>query len=162
MTLKLSPAHELFHEFFVLTELSSTRFQAIAVSLGINPAFRNQLIGTGNVPCWIVPALAEGGYAGMANSPGFVVNLDFNHLKAAGFPEAEIWYALGANVGGYADHQRDDLPICTECLLTAGHAHFSDDDECDTQDCQAETYQRLPEDRQGPCWSCCEGIADDW
>lgn len=155
------PNHPLFTDFDPILLETSTE---IDVSLGMNPAFANDLTGDGNVPCWILPHLKNGRYAGTARTAGFVVLLDFDDLKAAGFSEDELWYALGANQGQYADPAADNRPICSECVLADQHAHFDDDDPpCENCNPDDETilYHRLPIESHAPCWSCVESLAEE-
>ena len=137
--------------------------EEIKVSLGINPAFADRLTGTGNVPCCIFPKLKSGGYAGMASSPGFVVNLDFAQLVEAGFAAEDIWFALGANVGEWADPDGEHTgePICGECLSVSppiGHAHYEGlDPGAPCEECDPEEPPILVRTYTGgekPCYSC--------
>lgn len=177
MELTLPPEHALFHGF---DPEKLEQYQDITVALGINPAFADRLTGTGNVPCWVCPRLKSGGYAGMASGPGFVVALNFEDLRLAGFAEADIWSSLGANQGTWADHTQEGKPVCGECItadnpstlmqiLEGGKVVIAKGPWCEPL--SAEEINDLdPEDLEdlyrltetpGPCWSCVEMIAED-
>ena len=162
-SITLPPNHELFSDL----DLDPEQIESDEVKLGINPAFANRLVGTGDVACVIYPILKDGRCAGMASSPGFVVRLDFELLEKAGFSRDEIYYSLDAEVGRYRDAETGE-PVCRDCVLVAEpRARFSDDDpedwELEDEDdpeagYRGRLYELLPEAERSPCWSCCAMI----
>jgi hypothetical protein len=159
--LTLKPGHELF------SGLDLDGATEVEISLGANPACAGHLKGWG-VPCVVYPRLPDGSIAGLGRHPGFVVEFEFNDLVEAGATEADLWYALDARKGEYADHDNGGAPVCKECVVTAEPgSRFSDDDPDDWEDdedsedgCRGKLYQILPGVARGPCWCCCESIRE--
>lgn len=89
----------------------------VDIHFGINAAFQRQLQGDGDVACWCVARGSDGKFPGMANSPGFVLNLDYDALVEAGADADEILISQGCNA---ADREDDNGPVCSECLSAAG------------------------------------------
>lgn len=113
----------------------------VTIHLGINGAFRRQLIGAGDVECWCVGCDRAGRMPGMPNSPGFVCRLHFDDLLAIGFTGEEIYRrAFDCPVAEKID--ADGRGVCEECLRAAG-----------------ERGKTLPASRRREvCWSCAEMI----
>ena len=111
---------------------------AVEIHLGINEAFRRQLIGTGKVPCYCVVRDSNGKIPGMANSPGFTIRLPFAGLRRLGATEDQLWLALGANRADRIDS--DGRPACSDCLTAAGERG------------------RKNRRKSQACWSCAEMI----
>lgn len=140
------------HQIFENAELDFEQFgiETVEISLGINSAFSRQLVGTGDVPCYCVGQDGDGKTPGLANTPGFVVNLHADDLEGLGFSCDEIAFALGARRGYYLD---GDKPCCGECLVACGYG-FEDLGE------DLEHAKQNPKQDQA-CEYCAEMIFDD-
>lgn len=50
----------------------------------------------------------------------WVIEVDADRLIRAGFPERDVWRALGAHLGTRADPTHGGAPVCDECLAWLG------------------------------------------
>ena len=159
----LPPTHPLFADLFA----DPSQYDQVEVILGANPACARHLTGT-DVPCVLYPRYVGGGVAGTGRHPGYVEELEFDALLAAGFDKSAIWLeGLGASTGTHVDPDHDDEPICRECALAGDTAaRFEGDDPSTDEDGGSPGrlgpfYPALAPGDQGPCWCCCEMIEEN-
>lgn len=143
---KFQPTHKLFSGWCNLDQ-----YKEISVGIGaVEAASRHLDLSPGDVICYALPKLTNGGYAGTGAGPGFVVALPLEALLAAGFTEQDILAGYNCPVGDYYDHNHGNDPVCSDCILLVETLNG---------------YKRRRSATPGYCWSCAaaifEGIEED-